>query len=157
MVLLKTPKRFVTFDLNVNVVDSGHDLLIESDYNNDILEADTIRRWLGHMSTLLGAIVRDAEQTIGRIDILGAEERHHLVSAPAVSGEPPVTRLASCAFLLTVLLFAGLGAALGATKLGDAEKAKIVDLQNKGIERCKADDDAHADEFFAAALKALSK
>jgi hypothetical protein len=48
-------------------------------------------------------------------------------------------------------------AALGATKLGDADKAKIVDLQNKGIERCKADDDAHADEFFAAALKALGK
>ena len=48
-------------------------------------------------------------------------------------------------------------AALGASKLADAEKAKIVDLQNKGIERCKADDDAHADEFFAAALKAMGK
>jgi amino acid adenylation domain-containing protein len=81
---VETPKRFVTFDLNVNVVDSGQDLLIECDYNSDILEADTIRRWLGHMSTLLGALVRDAEQTIGRIDILGTEERHHLVSVPAV-------------------------------------------------------------------------
>ena len=50
---VETPKRFVTFDLNVNVVDSGSDLLIECDYNSDILEADTIRRWLGHMSTLL--------------------------------------------------------------------------------------------------------
>ena len=47
--------------------------------------------------------------------------------------------------------------ALAAAKLGDAEKAKVVDLQNKGIERCKADDDTHADEFFAAALKALGK
>ena len=81
---VETPKRFVTFDLNVNVVDSGHDLLIECDYNSDILEADTIRRWLGHMSMLLGAIVRDPEQTIGRIDILGAQERHHLMSVPAV-------------------------------------------------------------------------
>jgi hypothetical protein len=27
-------------------------------------------------------------------------------------------------------------AALGAAKLGDAEKTKVVDLQNKGIERC---------------------
>jgi amino acid adenylation domain-containing protein len=76
---VETPKRFLTFDLNVNVIDSGHDLLIECDYNSDILEADTIRRWLGHMSTLLGAIVRDAEQTIGRIDILGAEERRQLL------------------------------------------------------------------------------
>jgi hypothetical protein len=47
--------------------------------------------------------------------------------------------------------------ALAAAKLGDAEKAKVVDLQNKGIERCKADDDAHADEFFTQALKALGK
>ena len=45
---VETPKRFVTFDLNVNVVDSGHDLLIECDYNSDILEADTIQRWLEH-------------------------------------------------------------------------------------------------------------
>ncbi len=47
--------------------------------------------------------------------------------------------------------------ALAAAKLSDADKTKVVDLQNKGIERCKADDDAHADEFFTAALKALGK
>ena len=47
--------------------------------------------------------------------------------------------------------------ALAAAKLGDAEKAKVVELENKGIERCKADDDAHADEFFAEAMKALGK
>ena len=81
---VETPKRFVTFDLNVNVVDSGHELLIECDYNSDILEADTIRRWLANMSTLLDAIVRDAEQKIGRIDLLGAQERHNLMSVPAV-------------------------------------------------------------------------
>jgi hypothetical protein len=48
-------------------------------------------------------------------------------------------------------------AALADTKLGDADKAKVIDLENKGIERCKADDDTHADEFFTAALKALGK
>jgi hypothetical protein len=47
--------------------------------------------------------------------------------------------------------------ALAAAKLSDAEKAKVVDLQSKGVERCKADDDAHADEFFTQALKALGK
>jgi amino acid adenylation domain-containing protein len=84
---VETPKRFVTFDLNVNVVDSGHDLLVECDYNSDILQADTIRRWLGHMSTLLGAIVRDVEQPIGRIDILGAEEPHSPANIPAVTAD----------------------------------------------------------------------
>src|SRR5260370_42177084 len=52
------------------------------------MEAEAIRCWLGHMSTLLAAIVRDAEQTIGRIDILGVEERHHLVSIPAAVSRP---------------------------------------------------------------------
>ena len=44
----------------------------------------------------------------------------------------------------------------GAT-LSDADKAKVADLQDKGIERCNADDDARADAFFAAALKILGK
>src|SRR5260370_41955000 len=52
------------------------------------MEAEAIRCWLGHMSTLLAAIVRDAEQTIGRIDILGVEECHHLVSIPAAVSRP---------------------------------------------------------------------
>jgi amino acid adenylation domain-containing protein len=82
---VETPKRYVTFDLNVNVVDSGHDLLIECDYNSDILEADTIQRWLGHLSTLLGAIVRDTKQTIGRIDILGADKPQQLPSSPSIA------------------------------------------------------------------------
>jgi len=85
---VETPKRFVTFDLNVNVIDSGHDLLIECDHNSDILEADTIRRWLEHMSTLLGAIVRDAEQSIARIDILGVEEPDVRADAAAYDVAP---------------------------------------------------------------------
>ena len=36
--------------------------------------------------------------------------------------------------------------------LGDAGKATVDALQNKGIERCNADDDKRADEFFAQAL-----
>ena len=53
-------------------------LLIEFDYNTDLLEPDTIRRWLGHFEVLLREIVRDPEQSVARIDILGAEERQRL-------------------------------------------------------------------------------
>jgi Spy/CpxP family protein refolding chaperone len=42
-------------------------------------------------------------------------------------------------------------------KLSDADKAKVDDLQAKGIERCNADDDARADAFFADAMKILGK
>src|SRR5258708_1733521 len=90
---VETPKRFVTFDLDVNVVDSAHDLLIEFDYNSDILEADTMRRWLGHMSTLLGAIVRDAEQTrVGDVRLLSAAEHEQIVRQwNATSADYPAT------------------------------------------------------------------
>lgn len=42
-----------------------------------------------------------------------------------------------------------------AATLTDADKAKISDLEAKGIERCNADDDKRADDFFAKALKVL--
>lgn len=50
-----------------------------------------------------------------------------------------------------------LRAAVGGATLSDADKAKVEDLQNKGIERCNADDDARADAFFADAMKLLGK
>jgi hypothetical protein len=48
-------------------------------------------------------------------------------------------------------------AGLKSAKLSDTDKTKVIDLQNKGIERCKADDDTHADEFFQQALTLLGK
>ena len=47
--------------------------------------------------------------------------------------------------------------ALQGATLSDADKTKVTDLENKGIERCKADDDARADEFFAQALALMGK
>jgi hypothetical protein len=50
-----------------------------------------------------------------------------------------------------------LRAAETGVKLSDADAAKLKELEAKGIERCTADDDAHADEFFAQAMKLLGK
>ena len=53
---------------------------------------------------------------------------------------------------------ANLRSAVGAaTALSDADKTQIQALQDKGIERCNADDDARADDFFAQAMKILGK
>ena len=41
--------------------------------------------------------------------------------------------------------------------LGDADKAKVAELENKGIERCNADDDKRADKFFEDALGIVAK
>ena len=43
------------------------------------------------------------------------------------------------------------------SKLSDSDKKKVADLKSQGLERCKADDDAGADGFFAQALKLMGK
>lgn len=41
--------------------------------------------------------------------------------------------------------------------LSAADKTKVSELETKGIERCNADDDKRADDFFAQAMKILGK
>jgi hypothetical protein len=50
-----------------------------------------------------------------------------------------------------------LRAATAKAKLSDADKAQVTDLENKGIERCNADDDQRANDFFAQAMKVVGK
>lgn len=50
-----------------------------------------------------------------------------------------------------------LRAAESTVTLSAADAAKLKELEDKGIERCTADDDARADEFFAQAMKLLGK
>jgi hypothetical protein len=48
-------------------------------------------------------------------------------------------------------------AAVKNAKLDDPDQGKVEELEQKGIERCSADDDSHADAFFAEALKIIGK
>ncbi len=41
--------------------------------------------------------------------------------------------------------------------VSDANKAAYEDLKTKGIERCNADDDKRADDFFKQAMDLLGK
>lgn len=50
-----------------------------------------------------------------------------------------------------------LRAAVDAAKLGDADAAKVKVLEDKGIERCNADDDKRADAFFGQAMQIVKK
>ena len=49
-------------------------------------------------------------------------------------------------------LLADVRATAAVSPASDADKPKFEELQAKGIERCNADDDKRADEFFAQAL-----
>ncbi len=46
-------------------------------------------------------------------------------------------------------------AAFKTAKLSPADTTKVTDLEKQGIERCKADDDAGANAFFADAMKVM--
>lgn len=50
-----------------------------------------------------------------------------------------------------------LRSAIASAKIGDKEMQSVKDLEAKGIERCNADDDKRAGEFFAEAMKLLGK
>ncbi|TPN83630.1 hypothetical protein FJ987_19220 [Mesorhizobium sp. CU2] len=50
-----------------------------------------------------------------------------------------------------------LRAAEAKATLNDADKNKVSELETKGIERCNADDDKRADDFFAQAMKIIGK
>ena len=48
-------------------------------YRTELFDADTITRMLGHLETLLGAMVRDASQHVSQLPILTERERHQLL------------------------------------------------------------------------------
>ena len=71
-------RRFVNFELSVNVVDNGRDLLIEWHHNRDLYSPETIARWMKHYKRLLDAIVLDAAQRVDELPLLSEEEEERL-------------------------------------------------------------------------------
>ena len=73
------PKRFVNFEIAVNVVDTGRDLTLECEYNTDLFTSATIERWLGHYRVLLEAIASDPGQRIDELPLLTDAERRRVL------------------------------------------------------------------------------
>ena len=79
------------------------------------------------------------------------------LSAFVAAGVLPTMTLAATAPAPCENMLKDVKTAFKDAKLNDADKAKVSDLENQGLERCKADDDAGADDFFAQALKVMGK
>lgn len=77
--LVTPPKRFVNFEIALNVVDTGQDLRVECDYNTALFDAETIQRWLSHYQTLLAGIAANPEEPVWALPLLTAAERRQLV------------------------------------------------------------------------------
>jgi amino acid adenylation domain-containing protein len=76
---VETPKSFVTFELMINIVDSGTDLIVECDYNTDLFNRQTISRWLRHYRVLLESIDRDPNVQISSLPLLSDDERQTIL------------------------------------------------------------------------------
>ncbi len=74
------PKRFVNFDLFVNVIecaDTG--LRIDCDYSTDLFDEATILRWLGHYRSLLDAFTTDADLPVVLMPVMSEADRRDLL------------------------------------------------------------------------------
>ena len=87
-------KGFVNFEISVNVVDNGHDLLIQCEHNSDLFSPGAIQRWLEHYQALLEAIASDPGQRIDDVPLLTeANRRQLLVEWNDTKVEPPAAGL----------------------------------------------------------------
>jgi len=67
------------FDLTLQIVDTEQELTATFVYNTDLFEAGRIARMLGHLQTLLEAIVADPEQRLSDLPLLADAERQQLL------------------------------------------------------------------------------
>ncbi|MFP5263078.1 MAG: amino acid adenylation domain-containing protein [Blastocatellia bacterium] len=69
-----------TFDLDMQIIESGRGLTGLLIYNSDIFEPDTIKRLTKHFQVVAGAVVSNPERPIPDLSLLTQAERHQLLS-----------------------------------------------------------------------------
>jgi amino acid adenylation domain-containing protein len=85
------PRSFETFELFVNAVQVRGELRLECQYNRDLFDGATVRRWLRAYGTLLRAAVEHEDAPIGRLPLVDAAARAELL---ALQPEPVAFDLA---------------------------------------------------------------
>jgi amino acid adenylation domain-containing protein len=73
------PKQFLNFDINLNLRDTGRELLLECDFDTGLFRKETMQRWLGHYEAVLAAVVKDPGQLIRELPLMTAEEKRQLL------------------------------------------------------------------------------
>ncbi|HME08081.1 MAG TPA: amino acid adenylation domain-containing protein, partial [Bryobacteraceae bacterium] len=75
----QSAKRFVNFDLFLNIVESAQGLTLYCDYNTDLFDQSTIQRWLHIYENLLLAFAADPSQLLSNLSLLSDADRHKLL------------------------------------------------------------------------------
>ncbi|MDB6077654.1 MAG: hypothetical protein JWO82_1401, partial [Akkermansiaceae bacterium] len=86
------PKRFVNFDLFFNLVQTDERLIVECEYNTDLHDAATIRRWLASYEQLIESVIQDGELALEALPIVSENDRALLQEWNATSRPIPQPR-----------------------------------------------------------------
>ena len=73
--MYSNPKSFVNTDLFLNVVETSDDLILNCDYNTNLIDQSTMQRWLASYATILRGMVADASGKVEDIEVLNEGER----------------------------------------------------------------------------------
>jgi amino acid adenylation domain-containing protein len=69
------PKTFVNTDMFLNVIESGDDLLLNCDYNTDLIDQNTLERWLSSYAKILREMAADPSREVEELEIMEENER----------------------------------------------------------------------------------
>ncbi len=68
-------RRYENFDIFLNAVELDGKLVLECEYNTDLFDAATIRRWMGAYERVLRAVVSNPGCDVGLLPVMSEEER----------------------------------------------------------------------------------
>jgi amino acid adenylation domain-containing protein/non-ribosomal peptide synthase protein (TIGR01720 family) len=81
------------FDLELELTDTGETIFGVMGYRTDLFEAETIKRMVGHLKTLLQAAVANPQERLSRLTILTEKEQELLVGWSDTKVDYPADRL----------------------------------------------------------------
>lgn len=67
-------KAFSNFDMFLNMIEGPDGIRIDVDYNADVLDRETVERWVHHFTTLAAALAENMERPIGELPLLSESE-----------------------------------------------------------------------------------
>jgi amino acid adenylation domain-containing protein len=72
-------KRYVNFDIFFNLIQTENDLEVECEFNTDLFDRETIKRWLAHFETLIQGIIDDAGKPLSDLPLLSGADRQKIL------------------------------------------------------------------------------
>jgi natural product biosynthesis luciferase-like monooxygenase protein len=83
----RSPRGTAMFDLYLNAAERKNgEIVVQCDHNVAMIEAETMRRWLGHYRTLIEGIIDFPEKAVNLLPLLKKEEMQKLVVSGSSAG-----------------------------------------------------------------------